>query len=617
MGQRDINDVHALEGLDAVRDMLDGAKPFNREGNGAGNVDFNEEAIPADILRVIREGVPYDQRIDPLWPCVVALHHMGYTVDGAVLLFEKYPQGLARHYGAQLRDQVKRSFAKLNDEPSPGDGPDGNPPPDKEPGGNSPPGSAAAPTLFDPWETYIVPKFPFFIFPNWLQDFVSWQSLRIGCDPSAFAMETLTGISGALDHRFAVKMMRHGAWWEHPRLWTLLIGDPSTKKSPSINAVTDPLERYEADLYRDYAAKLRDYEAAKNAKDNTVPEPDPPERYLICDATTEKLGEILAENRHEGILVKRDEFAGWIGSMDRYGGRSLGGASTDRAFWLKAYDGGYYVYDRISRGTIRIRNLSVSLLGGIQPDRLIDLRGLTSDGLLQRFLPVMVRASTLPHDRDIEDEENKYPALLLKLAKAEPRWLFFSDEALAVMSDLRAHLFELEQASGGLAKGFQAFVGKLPGVAGRLALILQLATYPHDVSKTIHVPIALHIRTLVIDFILPHALEFYRLAEEKTDGERTRSIASWILTSKMKVVTSRDLSRNVPCLRGVSLLDLQKLLSPLVASGWLEPESPYPSNRKWTVTPLVASQFERRRQSEEQRKAIVSRLMGSPRKAQA
>ena len=43
---------------------------------------------------------------------------------------------------------------------------------------------------------------------------------------------------------------------------------------------------------------------------------------------------------------------------------------------------------RISRGETYIGNLSVSLMGGIQPARLGELRGLTSDGLLQRFVPV-------------------------------------------------------------------------------------------------------------------------------------------------------------------------------------------------------------------------------------
>jgi hypothetical protein len=79
---------------------------------------------------------------------------------------------------------------------------------------------AATPApLFDPWQRYIVPEFPLRVLPLAVQRYVTSQSVVIGCDPAALAMAALTAFSGALDHRFAVKMMRNGNWWEHPRLW--------------------------------------------------------------------------------------------------------------------------------------------------------------------------------------------------------------------------------------------------------------------------------------------------------------------------------------------------------------------------------------------------------------
>ncbi|WP_375688044.1 DUF3987 domain-containing protein, partial [Bartonella sp. AC62GZZY] len=49
-----------------------------------------------------------------------------------------------------------------------------------------------------------------------------------------------------------------------------------------------------------------------------------------------------------------------------------------------------HTYDRIGRGTIHIPNATLSIIGGIQPTRLIPLikamhRGINDDGLLQRF----------------------------------------------------------------------------------------------------------------------------------------------------------------------------------------------------------------------------------------
>jgi hypothetical protein len=473
---------------------------------------------------------------------------------------------------------------------------------------------AATAPLFDPWERYIVPEFPLGVLPPAVHKYVTSQSVVIGCDPAALAMGALTAISGALDHRFAVKMMRNGSWWEHPRLWTLLVGDPSRKKTPIINDVTRPLERHQNDLRRDYNAQLRDYEAAKEAGDKSVEKPDPPVRYVVWDTTTEKLGEILSRSEH-GLLVKRDEFSGWIGQMEKYSNSSRG-VGADRGFWLQAYDGGPHAVDRVSRGEIYIGNLSVSLIGGIQPARLTELHGLTSDGLLQRFLPVMMRVSTLPQDC-ASDDQDAYHALVYKLIKAEHQRLFLSDGALSLMNDLRAHLHRLEQVTGGLTDGLQAFIGKLPGVAGRLAVILHMIAKianPQSMARDIEADTVAHVRTLIVDFIVPHAIEFYRTTEELTGGERLRKIASWIVTSQQKTVTSRDLIRNVACLRGVSVLDLQTVISPLVAAGWLEPEQLNPLNRTWTVSLAVAAQFERQRQIEEERKILVAELMGSPRK---
>ena len=432
----------------------------------------------------------------------------------------------------------------------------------------------------------------------------------MGCDPSAFAMGVLTAFSGALDHRFALKMMRNGSWWEHPRLWTLLVGDPSRKKTPIINEVARPLEQHQNNVRRTYEAALRDYEAAKKEGNKDIQVPNPPPRFVVWDTTTEKLGEILSRSER-GLLVKRDEFSRWIGGMERYS--SARGVGADRGFWLQAYDGGPFSVDRIGRGETYIGNLSVGLIGGLQPAKLVELSGLTSDGLLQRFVPVMMRSRTFARDCESDDQEN-YQRMIHKLLAAQPQRLTLSDKALSLMNDLRAHLHEVEQAASGLADGLQAFVGKLAGVAGRLGIILHVAANPEGGAQEIAPTTIANVRTLVVDFILPHSVEFYRSTEELTNGERLRKIASWILTSQQSLVTGRELIRNVSNLRGVSVFDLNTYVSPLVAGGWLDPVEAGPLNRSWKVNPIVASQFEQRRRAEEHRKILVGNLMGSPRK---
>ena len=333
-------------------------------------------------------------------------------------------------------------------------------------------------------------------------------------------MAALGALSGALDHRFALKLMRHGTWWAHPRLWLLLVGDPSSRKTPIINAATLPLEQHQTWLRENHQRELQDHVDSGGKPEQA---PRAPARFVMWDTTTEKLGEILSHSER-GLLVKRDEVTGWIGSMERYG-TSGRGAGADRGFWLQAFDGGPFAQDRIGRGETYIKNLSVSLLGGIQPARLAELHGLTSDGLLQRFLPVMVRAPSVP--QDMPGGEEAYAKLIKELILTPPKRLMLADDALVAMHQLHVYLHELEQASAGFAAGFQAFVGKLSGIAGSLALILHMVWNPGLGAVLPVEPITVEqVHDLLIDFLLPHSFAFYRNAETVTDGDRLQRLAS-------------------------------------------------------------------------------------------
>jgi hypothetical protein len=93
------------------------------------------------------------------------------------------------------------------------------------------------------------------------------------------------------------------------------------------------------------------------------------------------------------------------------------GPST-RTFYLKCWKGGVHLKDRVGKGKndptaeIRVDNLAVSILGAIPTDEL-DLRKLTGDGLLQRFLPTLV-ASARRGDQyyQVDDVERDYEKLI-------------------------------------------------------------------------------------------------------------------------------------------------------------------------------------------------------------
>ena len=198
-------------------------------------------------------------------------------------------------------------------------------------------------------------------------------------------------------------------WKEPPSLWIALVGNPSSGKSPALDASIDLLRKLEAEMADDFSSVVRQYQRdkeeakvlkeawqseVKDAVKSKKPPPNMPERaedpippsrprLYVSDTTVEALGKLLAAHPR-GLLFQRDELAGWLGSFDRYGG-----FGSDRAFWVEAYGGRSFVIDRVKHDNdpIRIPNLSIAVIGGIQPDRLSTLlmKG-DDDGLASRFM---------------------------------------------------------------------------------------------------------------------------------------------------------------------------------------------------------------------------------------
>ena len=107
-------------------------------------------------------------------------------------------------------------------------------------------------------------------------------------------------------------------------------------------------------------------------------------RYVVNDLTYEKLGEILSANP-DGVLSVRDEMRGLFLSLAREE------SAPARAFYLQAWSGGSYTFDRIGRGTVTVDDARLSIIGGIQPGPLSELvqqarRGAADDGMIERFL---------------------------------------------------------------------------------------------------------------------------------------------------------------------------------------------------------------------------------------
>src|SRR5262249_45586925 len=149
-----------------------------------------------------------------------------------------------------------------------------------------------------------------------------------------------------------------------------------------------PLERIDAALWHAYVTAKAQWDALDRDTKRVTP-PPLQTRVKIDDATIEAAQEVLSDSP-DGVLYLRDELSGFFGSMDKY--TSGRGAGADRGFWLQAYNGHAYSYNRVKRGSGFVEHLSVSVLGGIQPEAMRKLvEDSVDDGLIQRLVPIMLR----------------------------------------------------------------------------------------------------------------------------------------------------------------------------------------------------------------------------------
>lgn len=353
-------------------------------------------------------------------------------------------------------------------------------------------------------------------FNNWVMDIARRQSTA----PDFVAVTALAAISTVIGRKARVYPKRYDDWLVVPNLWAMLIGRPSSGKTPAMREALKPLRRLADDAIEQFKIDAIDYKATlklqelkiktaeKNARKalndgdeplaikylaSAIHEPPPPHqiRYIVNDATVEKLGELLNQNPN-GLLLERDELYGWLRTLDRED------RSNDRTFFLEASSGdGTYTYDRIGRGTLHVPALCLSIVGGIQPARLAPYihhavrGGNGDDGFIQRFQlavypnqPIFERIDQSP---DIEAQNNIYQ-IFTTLAALKPKTgefiaLRFDHEAQQIFYEWFDHNEQFIRQQN-LHPAMESHLIKFRSLIPSLALILELANNPKAKSIT-------------------------------------------------------------------------------------------------------------------------------------
>lgn len=388
---------------------------------------------------------------------------------------------------------------------------------------------------------------------GWIMDIAH----RMQCPPDFPAVGAVVALSSLIGAKAVIQPKARDDWQVVPNLWGCLVGRPGVKKSPALNEALKPLARLQAQelerwqaIHDAWALDAKVSELAKadrekkakglagkdraqarallEADDDCQPEPIA-RRFIVNDATVEKLGELLAVNPW-GALSYRDELYGLLTSMDKQGQEGA------RAFYLQGFDGnGGYTFDRIGRGTVHIPRVCLAMIGGIQPGRIQDyVRGAVAggsadDGLLQRFgLTVWPdTAADYVHVDQWPDTPARQQAWAVfeRLANLEPGadgepdvWRF-SSEAQAIFAEWLVP-FETELRRDDLHAALVSHLSKYRKLIPALALIFAMIDTP-DSSGTVGEQEL--VRALAWgDYLRTHAHRLYAAAVvPESDGART------------------------------------------------------------------------------------------------
>lgn len=337
---------------------------------------------------------------------------------------------------------------------------------------------------------------------------------RATCAPVDYVACSLLALAGGLLSNRRRPLAGAG-WEEPPLLWMALVGDPSSGKSPASSAVMGLVNAEEARLDADYRERMRTYETEKVKAEAvlaahktswkeqmrgspeiaevlppTLPdgfkEPVKPilRRIVVRDSTVERLATLSAENP-AGLVLHRDELAGLFESFGRY---SKGGGA-DRQFFLEAYGGRAFTVDRVKTGEpVRVPNLSVGIVGALQPDKAADLLIGADDGFTGRFLwcwPTPVPGFRIAREAlDRSTAERVIDRLdgLHMISNPSPQpdtpVLVPVEEAALVL--LERFALEMKEREKGAMPLMKSAIGKARGHALRLASILTFMWWAAD-----------------------------------------------------------------------------------------------------------------------------------------
>jgi hypothetical protein len=350
-----------------------------------------------------------------------------------------------------------------------------------------------------------VESFDMYLLPKSLVPWAKDVQYRLQCPADYIGVSIMIGLATSVGNKVTVqpKAQDH-SWLVVPNLWGLLIGDPSSMKSPAMDVGLSHISQMEKAI---------------------IANSDPLEnlRLMVKDSTIEKV-QVLQSCNPAGLLYVKDEISSLFHKFDQPN-------STDRQYLLEAFNGNSsYTVDRMSRETIFIEKNTLSLIGTIQPDLLKSFflkSGSSNDGFIQRLQlavwpdPVQMEYIDAPPD---DAAVQQAWAIFTDLYQIPKKRLKFDPQAQTVFMDwYKQTIFKNQELSQQGLNELVSHLTKYRSLVPSIALLLQLA---EDKDSTCIEAENLNKAIMWANYLISHAKRIYSI------GDIPTSIAELLLEKR-------------------------------------------------------------------------------------
>lgn len=474
-----------------------------------------------------------------------------------------------------------------------------------------------------PFTQHILPAFPVDAFPPAIRDYVLAvaETTQTPVDMAATAALAVLALCQQGKYRIKGK----DDWIEPLNLFTVIVAEPSERKSAVISHMTDAVHRFEAEYNKQHSGAVERSRMEKrilekqqrNLEEMVIKgkaqmedlqdvamqlanfQEVMPMRLYVDDVTTEKLTSVLAENNGTAAIVSTEG-----GIFDMLAGIYTKNVNID--VFLKAHSGDDIRVDRIGRSSESISHPALTVLLAVQPSV---LSGIMSNGVFRgrgltaRFMYCMpqpkvgdrkYRTQPIPDEvsrcyeiliRNLLQEETPKTPELIRLSPEADKLL--EEFACAVESRLKTEYSDIPD-----------WAGKLVGAVLRISGLLCRAANAHcsdflDLSDSMIVDDATMAGAIAVGrYFTEHSRAAYSLMGADDLIKQSQYTLDAIMKNGLLEFTRRDIMRICRSFKKVE--QVQPVLNHLADLGYValkETEQTFgkgrPANPTYLVNPLL------------------------------